>query len=146
MGGHEGESLNGWVAIGLIFAGLIGVAVVMLIFDYTRGDIGGRHTLARARRILVIATDGPTADRAEEWVAAERIERPDLQCFLIVEPEGEGLYQSIHDVLEREGADSIVFVRHASERHEEHTGTLARLHDEGVGPIDSIFVHDEVTA
>jgi hypothetical protein len=135
-----------WVAIALIIAGLIGVAVVMLIFDVLRGDIGGRHTLSRARRILVVATDGPTADRAEEWVAAERIERPDLQCFVIVEPEGEGLYQSIHDALDREGADSIVFVRKASERHEEHTGTLARLHDEGVGPIDTIFVHDQVTA
>ena len=138
--------MNGWVAIGLVVAGLIGVAIVMLIFDVTRGDIGGRHTLARARRILVVATDGPTADRAEEWVAAERIERPDLQCFVLVEPEGEGLYQAIHDVLDREEPDSIIFVRKASERHEEHTGTLARLHDEGVGPIDSIFVQDEVAA
>lgn len=138
--------MNAWVAIGLIFAGLIGVAIVMLIFDVTRGDIGGRHTLARARRILVVATDGATADRAEEWVAAERIERPDLQCFVLVEPEGEGLYQGIHDVLDREAPDSIVFVRHESDRHAEHTGTLARLHDEGVGPIDSIYVGDEVTA
>ena len=138
--------MNGWVAIGLIVAGLIGVAVVMLIFDVARGDIGGRHTLARARRILVVATDGPTADRAEEWVAAERIERPDLQCFVLVEPEGEGLYQAIHGVIDRESPDSIVFVRQASERDEAHTGTLARLHDEGVGPIDSIFVEDEVTA
>ncbi|MCB0876277.1 MAG: hypothetical protein R2718_05775 [Solirubrobacterales bacterium] len=138
--------MDPWVAIGLIFAGLIGVAVVMLIFDVTRGDIGGRHTLARARRILVVATDGATADRAEEWVAAERIERPDLQCFVLIRPEGEQLYQGIHEVLDREAPDSIVFVRHRSERDEEHTGTLARLHDEGVGPIDSIYVHEGVTA
>jgi len=124
----------------------MGVAIVMLIFDVSRGDIGGRHTLARARRILVVATDGPTADRAEEWVAAERIERPDLQCFVLVEAEGEGLYQAIHEALDRENPDSIVFVRHAAERHAEHTGTIARLHDEGVGPIDSIHVHDGVTA
>lgn len=139
--------MDGWVAIGLVFAGLIGVAIVMLIFDVTRGDIGGRHTLARARRILVVATDGPTADRAEQWVAAERLERSDLQCFLLVEPEGEALYQGIHEFLDRETADSIVYVRHGSERHQEHTGTIARLHDEGVGPIDSIFLDDsEVTA
>ena len=138
--------MDPWVAIALIIAGLIGVAVVMLIFDVLRGDIGGRHTLARSRRIIVAATDGPTADRAEEWVAAERIERPDLQCFVVVEPEGEGLYKSIHDVLDREGADSIVFARYPSDRHEEHTGTIARLHDEGVGPIDSIYVREEATA
>lgn len=138
--------MDPWVAIALIIAGLIGVAVVMLIFDVLRGDIGGRRTLARARRILVVATDGPTADRAEEWVAKERAERPDLQCFLLVEPEGEGLYQGIHDALDREGADSIIFVRHAAERHEGHTGTIARLHDEGVGPIDSIYVNEGVTA
>jgi hypothetical protein len=135
-----------WVAIALIIAGLIGVAVVMLIFDVTRGDIGGRHTLARARRIIVVATDGTTADRAEEWVARERVERPDLQCFVIVEPEGEHLYQTIHKTYETESVDSIVFVQHESERHEAHTGTVARLHDEGVGPIDSIYIPDEVTA
>jgi hypothetical protein len=138
--------LSGWLAIGLVVIGLLGVALVVLIFDVARGDIGGRHTLARARRILIVATDGSTADRAEEWVAKERIERPGLQCFVLVEPEGEGLYRGIHDVIDRERPDSIVMVRRASERHEEHTGTLARLHDEGVGPIDSIFVADEVTA
>ena len=124
----------------MVVAGLIGVAVVMLIFDYARGDIGGRHTLARSRRILVVATDGATADRAEEWVAEERIERPDLQCFVLVEPEGEGLYQGIHDVLDREAPDTIVYVRHAEEKDHGHSGTIARLRDEGVGPIDSIYV------
>lgn len=138
--------MDPWVAIGLVIAGLIGVAVVMLIFDVARGDIGGRHTLARSRRILVVATDGPTADRAEEWVAEERIERPDLQCFVLVEPDGERLYQGIHDVLDREAPDSIIFVRRSSDKHEEHTGTIARLRDEGVGPIDSIYVGEEVTA
>lgn len=138
--------MDPWVAIGLVIAGLIGVAVVMLIFDVARGDIGGRHTLARSRRILVVATDGATAGHAEEWVAEERQERSDLQCFILVEPEGEGLYQGIHDVLDREAPDSIIFVRHASERHEGHTGTIARLNDEGVGPIDSIYIRDGAVA
>lgn len=138
--------MDPWVAIGLVIAGLIGVAVVMLIFDVARGDIGGRHTLARSRRILVVATDGATAGHAEEWVAGERRERPDLQCFILVEPEGEGLYQGIHGVLDREAPDSIIFVRHASERDEGHTGTIARLHDEGVGPIDSIYIREGAAA
>lgn len=138
--------MNGFVAIGLIAAGLAGVAIVMLIFDLSRGDIGGRHTLARARRLLVTATDEATAAKAEEWIAQERIERPDLQCFLIVEPEGEELYQRINYSLEREAPDSIVMVRHADERHEHHTGTYARLHDQGVGPIDCIYLEEEANA
>lgn len=138
--------MNGFVAIGLVVAGLIGVAIIILIFDVSRGDIGGRHTLARARRLLVVATDDETAARAEEWVAAERLERPDLQCFVLVEPEGEGLYQEIHIVLDRESPDSIVMIRHAAERHDHHTGTYARLHDEGVGPIDCIYLEEEAKA
>lgn len=114
----------------------------MLIFDVSRGDIGGRHTLARARRILVVATDEDTAARAEEWIAQERAERPDLQCFLLVESDSEELYQRVHYSLDHDVPDSIVFVRHAADRHEAHTGTYARLHDEGVGPIDAIYLEE----
>lgn len=137
--------MSGWVAIGLVLAGLIGVAVVVLIFDVARGDIGGRHTLARSRRILVVATDDGTHQRAESWIAEQRAEREDLQCFLLVEHEGELLYQGIHDVMDRERPDSIVMVRHAGD-HAEHEGTLARLREEGVGPIDSILVEEGARA
>jgi hypothetical protein len=138
--------VNGFVAIGLVIAGLVGVLIIILIFDFSRGDIGGRHTLARARRILVVATDDATAARAEAWIEAERSERPDLQCFLLVEGDGEELYQRVHHALESEAPDTIVMVRHAAERHDAHTGTYARLHDEGVGPIDCIYLEEAVKA
>jgi hypothetical protein len=138
--------VNGFVAIGLVIAGLVGVLIIMLIFDYSRGDIGGRHTLARARRILVVATDAATAARAEAWIEEQRAERQDLQCFLLVEEEGEELYQRVHHALDHEVPDTIVMVRHAAEQHDAHTGTYARLHDEGVGPIDSIYLEETVTA
>jgi hypothetical protein len=55
--------MSGWLAIGLVVVGMAAVAVTVLLFDIARGDVGGgRHTLARARRLLVIATQRP--DRA----------------------------------------------------------------------------------
>jgi hypothetical protein len=137
--------MSGWLAIGLVVIGLVGVAVTILAFDVGRGDVGGRHTMARVRRLLVVATDPPTSARAEQWVAEQRGERPDLQCFVLVEPEGERLYQGIHDVLDRERPDAIVMVRPEAERHGPHTGTYARLREEGVGPIDTIWVSEGVT-
>lgn len=134
--------MNGFVAIGLVVAGLVGVAVAMLIFDVARGDIGGRHTFARARRILVVATDDETAAEAERWIDEKRIERPELQCFLLVQPEGEALHAEVNATIDREAPDSIVMVRHASDRDETHTGTYARLHDEGIGPIDCIYLEE----
>jgi hypothetical protein len=51
--GHEqtaGEfrELSPWLAMALIVGGLVGVAVAMLAVDLLRGDVGGRHTMARA--------------------------------------------------------------------------------------------------
>lgn len=123
--------------------GLVVVAGVVLIFDLSRGDVGGgRHTLARARRILVVATDAETEACAENWITRQRAERDDLQCFLLVQPDGEPLYSGIHDVLDRERTDAIVFSRHHDE-HDSHADTLARLREEGTGPIDLIFVPRE---
>lgn len=148
QGGNTGDrggdtiallGMSGWLAIGLVVIGLLAVAGVVLAFDIARGDVGGRHTMARARRILVVATDERTGAEADRWAAAQREERPELQCFVLVEPEGQSLYEAIHEVLDRERPDAIVMVRYESER-ESHTDTYARLKEEGVGPIDTIWV------
>jgi hypothetical protein len=138
--------VSGWLAIGLVVIGLVGVAVAILLTDLLRGDIGGRHTMARARRLLVIATDEPTGARADRWIDERRAERSDLQCFLLVEPDGEDLYRAVHDVIDREHPDAMVMVRHGSEHGGMETGTYARLKDEGSLPLDVIYIDEGATA
>jgi hypothetical protein len=125
--------MSGWLAIGLVVIGLVAVAVTVLLFDLARGDVGGRHTMSRARRLLVVATDERTRARAEEWIDHQHHERPDLQCFLLVEDEGEPLYGAIHDALDREHPDGIVIVKHEAEPSGDRD-TLAGLKQEGTGP------------
>ena len=67
-----------WLAFGLIVGGLAVVAVAVLVTDIARGDVGGgRHTMARARRLLVVALDPGTRAGAERWIAEQREEDPD---------------------------------------------------------------------
>jgi hypothetical protein len=133
--------MSGWLALGLVILGLVGVACIVLFFDVLRGDVGGgRHTLARARRLLVVATDAATHEGAEAWIEEQRAERRDLQCFVLVEREGQELFMRIQDALERDRPDAIVMVRHAGESHWAHEGTYGRLKDEQPVPVDAIFV------
>ena len=136
--------MSGWLAIGLLVIGLAGVAAVVLVFDILRGDVGGgRHTLARARRMLVVATDPGTEAGAEEWIAEQRAQRPDLQFFLLTAPESQELFVAVEEVLDRERPDAIVMARHAGESHWAHEGTFGRLKEELRVPVDAIFVGEE---
>ena len=138
--------MSGFLAIGLVVIGLAGVAAVVLMFDVLRGDVGGgRHTLARARRVLVVATDERTEAGAEAWIDAQRAERPDLQIFTLTAPEGQELFMAIEEAIAGDRPDAIVMARHARERHAEE-GTYARLKQEGRVPVDSIFVEEEARA
>ncbi len=138
--------MNGWLAIGLIVIGLVGVAAVVLAFDVLRVDVGGgRATLARARRLLVVATDPETEAGAAGWIEQQRGERPDLQCFVLTAPEGQDLWIAVDDAIENDRPDAIVMVRHAAERHREE-GTFGRLKQEGRIPVDSVFIGEEVPA
>jgi hypothetical protein len=132
--------MSGWLAIGLVVIGMVGVALTVLIFDIARGDVGGRHTLARARRLLVIATDAETGERADRWVGEQRAERPELQCFVLVEPDGQELFMSVQDVIERDSPDAIVMVRHEEDRHQAIQSTYGRLKEQFSIPIDTIYV------
>jgi hypothetical protein len=133
-------ALSGWAVIGLVVAGLILTALFVLLSDIARGDVGGgRHTMARARRLLVVATDDRTGAEADRWVEAQRRERPELQCFVLVERDSEGLFQDVQGVIEREHPDAIVMVRNEADRHNE-TGTYARLREQLSIPIDAVYV------
>jgi hypothetical protein len=139
--------VSGWLAMGLVLIGLVGVAAVVLVFDVLRGDVGGgRHTLARARRLLVVATDERTESGAEDWIAQQRAERPDLQCFLLSAPEGQQLFMAIEAAIDGQRPDAIVMARHAGESHWAHEGTFGRLKEEQRVPVDAIFVGEERTA
>jgi hypothetical protein len=136
-----------WLGIALVVIGLIAVAVVVLAADVARGDVGGgRHTLERARRILVVATDEQTTTGADRWVREQRREHPELQCFVLAEPDGQGLFMAIEDVIDRERPDAVVMARHASERPSVLEGTYARLKDELRIPVDAIYVGEEAGA
>jgi hypothetical protein len=139
--------MSGFLTIGLIVIGLAGVAAMVLLFDVLRGDVGGgRHTLARVRRLLVVATDAETEAGADAWIDAQRAERPELQCFLLTAPEGQDLWITIDDAIDRERPDALVMVRHARERHGGEEGTFARLKQDGRLPVDAVYVEEEVTA
>lgn len=136
--------MSGWLAIGLVAVGLVAVALIILAMDVARGDVGGgRHTLARARRLLVVATDDVTLRGADRWIDEQRRQRPELQCFVLCDPEGQDLFMDIQHAIARESPDAIVMVRHQEEHHAEHAGTFGRLKDELTVPVDAVFVSKE---
>jgi hypothetical protein len=82
----------------------------------------------------------------EAWIEEQRGERPELQCFLLVEHEGQELFMAIQGAIDRERPDAIVMVRHAGESHWAHEGTYGRLTEEQRVPVDAIFVGAEAKA
>lgn len=125
-----------WLGIGLIVIGLLVVAACVLTFDLFSGHLGGaRHTMERARRLLVVATDDETGASADRWVEEQRRQHPQLQCFVLVEPEGQALFEAVEDVIERERPDALVMVQHGTR---DHSITLDRLREQLDLPIDTI--------
>lgn len=133
--------MSGWVALGLLVGGLIFVALIVLGFDVLRGDVGGgRHTMARARRLLVVATDEPTEAGAERWISEQHAERPDLQFFVVSESDGAELWAAIQEAIAYEHPDAIVFARHDEHPHAVLDGVYGRLKEEHELPVDAIYV------
>jgi hypothetical protein len=130
-----------WLGIALVVGGLVAVALVILAADVARGDVGGgRHTMQRARRILVVATDDETTAEADRWIEQQRREHPQMQCFVLTRPEGQALFMAIEDVIDRERPDAVVMARHAQQHTAVLEGTYARLKEELRVPVDSIYV------
>ena len=136
--------MSGWVALALLVGSLIVVALIVLAADVLRGDVGGgRHTLARARRLLVIATDESTETGAERWIDEQQRERPELQCFIVHESDGQQLWMAIQEAIARESPDAIVFARHDDQPHAMLDGVYGRLKEEHLLPVDAIYVGAE---
>ena len=136
-----------WLAIGLIVLGLIVVAVAILVTDVARGDVGGgRHTMARAQRLLVVATDPQTTRGAARWIDEQRAEHPARQYFLLDDTQGEELFLAVHDAIEREKPDAIVVARHDDESHSTLSGLYGALKEDATVPVDAIYVGAEARA
>lgn len=133
--------MSGWLAIGSVVVGLVAVALAILATDVARGDVGGgRHTMERARRILVVATDGETRGGAERWVDEQRREHPDRQFFVLADTGGQELYLAVQDVIDRERPDAIVVTRHAGDNRSSLEGIYGRLKEDLRLPVDAIYV------
>lgn len=133
--------MNGWLALALVVAGLVFVALIVLLFDVLRGDVGGgHHTMQRARRLLVIATDPEMEAGAMEWIAERRRERADLQCFVLAEHEGQTLDLAIEEAIARERPDAVVVARHATDNPSLLEGVYGRLKEDCPLPVDAIYV------
>lgn len=133
--------MSPWLAIGLVVVGLVAVALAILAADVARGDVGGaRHTIERARRLLVVATDERTRDGAERWIQEQLSEHPDRQFFVLADAEGQELYVAIREAIERERPDALVVARHSEESHSVHAGVYGRLKEDLSVPVDAIYV------
>jgi hypothetical protein len=135
-----------WLAIGLIVIGLVVVAAAILISDIARGDVGGgRHTMARARRLLVVATDEQTRAGAERWVAEQRREHPEQQFFVLEDTAEDEIFLAVHEAIERERPDAVVVARHDEESHSVLSGLYGALKEDATVPVDAIYVGAEET-
>lgn len=130
-----------FAALGLVVIGLVVVALVVLAFDVARGDIGGgRHTLSRARRLLIVATDERTRRGADAWIEEQRKEHPKMQCFMLMGEDGQELFMDVQAAVERERPDAVVIARHEEESHLMLEGTYGRLKEDLHVPVDAIYV------
>lgn len=135
-----------WV-IGLVLLGLVVVAVVVLLYDVARGDVGGgRHTMERARRVLVVATDERTRAGADRWIDEQHREHPTLQFFVLEGEDGQDLFMDVQSAVERERPDAVVMARHEEDSHGVLEGTFGRLKEDLHVPVDAIYVGAEARA
>lgn len=130
-----------FLAFGLVIVGLVIVGGVILAMDVARGDVGGRHTLARANRVLIVSTDEVTREGGERWIDAQRKEHPRMQCFVMTCEDGQELFMDVQAAVERDRPDAVVMVRHDAESHTMLEGTFGRLKEDLHIPVDAIYVN-----
>ena len=136
-----------WLAFGLIVAGLVVVAIAILITDIARGDVGGgRHTMERAQRLLIVATDPQTTRGAERWIAEQRSEHPDRQFFRLDAPGGGDLSPAVTSGTGRDRRVAVGGARRDDESHTLLSGLYGALKEDATVPVDAIYVGAEGTA
>jgi TusA-related sulfurtransferase len=136
-----GLQVNVFWAIGLIVIGLVGVALVILAFDVARGDVGGgHHTMARARRLLVVLTDPAAMPGVDRWIEDRHREQPRLQCFVLAGSNDQASYMAIQEAIEQHRPDAVVVAREDGETRSSLSGMYGRLKEDLHIPVDAIYV------
>jgi hypothetical protein len=143
--------MSGWplVLLGFVVGSLAVIAIGVLFFDVKRGAVGGgRATLARARRFLVVCSDPATETEAERWAAARRREAPGAECIVLRGPsdDEDALFYMVEEAVERERPDAIVVVRRAAAHSRALAGAYGRIKEEIDLPVDSINVPEGAQA
>jgi hypothetical protein len=136
-----------WLAFGMIIGALVIVAVAILISDIARGDVGGgRHTMARAQRLLVVAETRALIAGAEPWIAEQRTEYPDKQILVLEDVPDDDVSAAVHYAIDREKPDAIVVARNFRDDPHSLGGLYGELKEDSQVPVDAIYVKAEVTA
>jgi DNA-binding transcriptional LysR family regulator len=133
--------MNGFLAISLVVIGLVGVALVILAFDVARGDVGGgHHTLARARRLLVVATDPAAMAGVDRWIEEQHREHPRMQLFVLEGGSDQESYMAVQEAIEQNRPDAVIVARDQRESHASLSGMYGRLKEDLQIPVDAIYV------
>jgi DNA-binding transcriptional LysR family regulator len=133
--------VNVFLAIGLVVIGLVGVALLILAFDVARGDVGGgHHTLARARRLLVVATDPAAMAGVDRWIEAQQREHPRMQLFVLEGRNDQDSYMAVQEAIEQNRPDAVIVARDQHETHASLSGMYGRLKEDLHIPVDAIYV------
>lgn len=140
------------LTIGLIIGAVILlaiVAVVLLSTDVLKGDIGGRHTLERARKLLVVSTDDATKARGADWAAHHAETHADVKIVPLDASQVQGdfnVYLHVQEAINAEQPDAVVWVLHGDEGRHPEEGPYAMAKRELGVPMDAIVVSDSEPA
>ena len=120
---------------------LVIIAFSMLFADALRGAIGGRRTLERARRLLVVSIDDATERAARGWIERFRADHPATRCVPLRVGDGSDgdTYIAVQQEIEKTDPDGVVWALHESSRHSEE-GPYAMARRELELPMDAIYV------
>jgi DNA-binding transcriptional LysR family regulator len=133
--------VNVFLSIGLVVVGLVGVALLILAFDVARGDVGGgHHTLARARRLLVVATDPAAMAGVDQWIEEQQREHPRMQLFVLEGRNDQDSYMAVQEAIEQNRPDAVIVARDEHETHASLSGMYGRLKEDLHIPVDAIYV------
>jgi hypothetical protein len=137
--------MSGFLALGLVAIGLVAVALIILAMDVARGDVGGHHTMERARRLLIVATGRDSLPVADAWIERQRLEHPRLQCFVLVAEDDHDGTLAVEEAVERDRPDALVVVRPPGASRSALEGLYGRLKESLPMPVDAIYADDKVT-
>lgn len=134
-------STIGWTLVGVIASALVIAGGVVLFNDVIGGAIGGRKTLERARRLLVVSLGEGTESAAAEWRDRHVATHPDVECTLERPAGGTdyAVFQATERAINKYNPDAVVWVLPAHDRHS-HESAYAAARRELTIPMDAVYV------